>query len=179
MAEPKKLSIALLYGSIASVCLVLLVYGTRLGGVQTFLGWTANLRYPILIILATIAALTQKKRNSGYLGFRAALKTCFSIFVLALTIQTLFVWLLMNVIDTHFREAVLEAIPAKITAAYREFGASNEELSRALAEEKGSNQFSFGRMIQGMGFMYVLHFLIAVLIAAIVRRKAPHTGDRA
>lgn len=173
MAAPKKLSITLIYGSIASVCLILLTIGTWLSGVQTFLGWVANLKYPLLIGFAITAVLLEKRRNGGYLDFRAALKTCFAIFVLALAIQTLFTWLLMNVIDTHFKEQVLRAIPVKMAEAYKRFGMSDDQVSQAIEEEKGSDPFTLGRMLQGMGFTYILHFLIALLIAAIVRRKGP------
>jgi hypothetical protein len=173
MAEPKKLSLAFIYGSIASVCLILLTIGTWLSGVQAFLGWVANLKYPLLIAFAIAAALTEKKRNGGFLDFRAALKTCFAIFVLALAVQTLFTWLLMNVIDLHFKEQVLRAIPVKMAEAYKRFGMSDEQVNQAIEQEKGSDPFTLGRMLQGMGFTYVLHFLIALLIAAIVRRKGP------
>jgi len=173
MAAPKKLSITLIYGSIASVCLILLTIGTWLNGVQAFLGWVANLKYPFLIAFAITAVLIEKKRNGGYLDFRAALKTCFAIFVLALAVQTLFTWLLMIVIDTHFKEQVIQAIPLKMAEAYKRFGMSDEQANQAIEEEKGSDPFTLGRMLQGMGFTYILHFLIALLIAAIVRKKAP------
>jgi peptidoglycan/LPS O-acetylase OafA/YrhL len=170
---PKRSSIALLCGGIASVCLVGLTAGTWLGGVQVFLGWIGNLKYPILIGLAIVAALAEKKRNGGFLEFRAGLKTCFAIFVLALTVQTLFAWLLLNVIDPPFKEKLLVAVPIRMAEAYRHFGMSEDQVSQALDAEKGSDPFSLGRMFQGMGFSYILHFLIALLIAAVIRRKGP------
>jgi Protein of unknown function (DUF4199) len=181
MAAVKKLSIPLIYGLIASLCLMGLTFATYEAGVNAFLGWVANLgKYPILIGLAIAAALTQRRQNEYYLDFRAALKTCFSIFVLALSAQTLFAWLLVNVIDPHFKQMLLIAIPERMAASYRQFGVSEDQLQIALAEEKGADPFTLGRMIQGMGFNFILHFLIALLIAAIVKSKkrpvAPQAG---
>jgi hypothetical protein len=93
--------------------------------------------------------------------------------VLALTVQTLFAWLLLNLIDPHFKQLLLEAIPLRMTEAYRQLGVSEQQLNQALADQKGTDPFTFGRMFQGMGYNYILHFLIAALIAAIVRRKGP------
>jgi hypothetical protein len=174
MPAPKQRSLALIYGLIASICLIGLTFGTYKGGVEAFLGWIGNvLRYPILVGLAIAAALTERRRNGGYLEFRAGLKTCFSIFVLALTIQTLFAWLLVNVIDPHFKQLLVIAMPQRIAETYRQFGVNEEQLNRAVAEAKGSDPFTFVRMFQGIGYNYVLHFLIALLIAAVVRKKGP------
>ena len=152
---------SLLYGSIASICLIALTFGTYKGGAQAFLGWIGTfMKYPILIAFAIAAALVEKKQNGGYLEFRAALKTCFSIFVLALTIQTLFAWLLLNVIDPHFKQLLLEGIPIRMVEAYRQLGVSEDQLNQALADQKGTDPFTFGRMFQGnRDTIIILHFL--------------------
>jgi hypothetical protein len=46
-------------------------------------------------------------------------------------------------------------------------------VDQAIADEKGKDQFSPGRMSMGLAFAYIVHFIIALLIAAIVKSKKP------
>jgi hypothetical protein len=123
-------------------------------------------------VLAIAAVLTERRRNGGYLEFRAAQRTGFAIFALALAVQTLFTWLLVNVIDTHFLTRLMPVIAARMTTVYRWFGTNPDQTARAVAGEQGVNLFSFARMLQGLAYNYIFHFLIALLIAAVVKKKA-------
>src|SRR6202000_113993 len=120
---------------------------------------------------AVAAVLAEKRQNGGYLEFRAAQKTSFGIFAMALAAQALLTWLLVNVIDTHFRSLLLPAVVENMVNAYRHFGATDDQVTRAIAIEKDSNPFSAGRMLQGLAYNYIVHFLIAVVIAVVLKRK--------
>ncbi len=48
----------------------------------------------------------------------------------------------------------------------------SDQTARAVAGEQGVNLFSFARMLQGLAYNYIFHFLIALLIAAVVKKKA-------
>ena len=169
--EPQKRNIALVYGLIAGVSLVAFSTILYVGGVKLYLSGFAYLGYAILIGLSAAAALAQKKANGGYLEFAAALKASFTVFVVALAAQTLFSWLLLNVVDTHFRDVLDQAILQKTEDFFRKMGLSEDKLDEAMARERSTNQFSPGRMVLGLAFSYVVHFIIALLIAAIVKKK--------
>ncbi|HXB96384.1 MAG TPA: DUF4199 domain-containing protein [Puia sp.] len=166
-----KISTAVLYGLIAGLLLIGLTFGTYEGGIRVFISPVSYLGYVILIALAIAAALVEKKRGGGYLEFRDAVKASFTVFVIGLALQTLFYWLLLHVIDTHFQQALAQAIQVRTIAAMRSYGWTEDAIQRAIADEKGSDQFSPGRTLTGLALIYIVLFLVSLLIAAMVRRK--------
>lgn len=168
---PKRITITLLFGLIAAGCMILFTLGMYWAGPQVFLGPTAYLFHIVLILLAAVAAILEKRARGGVLDFRAALKACFAVMVLGLAVQYLFTWLLLNVFDPAFRRALLPVVHDNMVKAYRRFGASENDIQQAVDAEKGQDPFSLGRMITGLGFNIVIYFLIALLISATVRTK--------
>ena len=142
-----------------------------LGGVKSFIGGIAYLGYVIMIGLAATAALVQKKANGGYLEFAEALKICFTVFVLALVIQTLFTWLLLNVIDPHFKAVLKDAVIKKMQEVYSQFGITQDKIDKAITEEQTIDHYSLKEMSMGFAFSCIVHFVIALVIAAIVKKK--------
>jgi hypothetical protein len=167
----KRITITLLFGLIAAGCMILFTLGMFWAGPQVFLGPTAYLFHIVLILLAAVAAMLEKRAQGGVLDFRAALKACFAVMVLGLAVQYLFTWLLLNVFDPAFRRALLPVVHDNMVKAYRRFGASEDDIQQAVDAEKGQDPFSLGRMITGLGFNIVIYFLIALLISATVRTK--------
>src|ERR1700720_253643 len=161
---PKKRSIGLTYGVITGLVMIVFTTILYLAGVQTFIGGVAYLGYAIMIGLATAAALAGKKANGGDLEFADALKICFSVFVIALVAQTLFTWLLLNVIDTNFKNVLRVEILKKTEVVLRRFGAPEDKIEQALNEERDKDQFTLQRMSLGLAFTCIVHFIIALVI---------------
>jgi hypothetical protein len=171
MIAAKKIPITLLFGLFAALCMILAVLGTYLAGPETFLSWIFWLGPAMAVIFSSAAAVIEKRSNNGVLDFRAALKTVYGVLVLAVVAQNFFTWLLLNVIDPHFRQLLIPIDLAKTERAYRRFGGSEEQLRQVLDEIRTQNQFSLGRMISGMGFLLVLYFIVALIVAVSVRTK--------
>lgn len=167
----RPLPVGWLYGSIASLCLIGLTLGTYLSGPEAFIGWVSFLRYPIVIVIGIMATWTVRQQNGGFIRFREAVRTCFTIFVVAFLVQAIFTWLLVNVIDTHFRAVLLPVISTREAAVYKEFGASQQDIDKALAAEKGSNPFAPASIAMGLAFSYIILFIVAALVALTLKRK--------
>lgn len=148
-------------------------------GVQSFIGGVAYLGYVIMIGLAVAAALAQKKAGGGYLEFMEALKVCFTVFVIALIAQTLFTWLLLNVIDTHFKEVLKVEVIKKMQEVYTRFGIPSEKIDQAITDERTRDHYSLREMSMGFAFSCIVHFIIALVIAAIVKKKKVEFSDAA
>jgi hypothetical protein len=176
MAE-KRMSIALLFGLIAAGLLILFIFGTYLAGPGVFVGDIAYWGYIFVIGMGAAAALAQRKANGGWLEFREAVRTCFIVFVLALGARTLFPWLLVNVIDPHFKQLVLPEVIAGAERSYRRFGMPEDQIRQQIEAMKGQNPFPLGSMLMGLALAYIVYFFIALLIAAIVKRKREPTRN--
>ena len=175
--QPRKISISLTCGLVAGLAMILLTTVLYLSGVNAYLGPAAYLGYAILLTMAIVAPLREKKDGGGYLEFRDALKAAFLVFVVALLLQTLFSWVLMNYIDPAFRQAVEQAILEKIEKLMVRMNLSQDDIDRTLAKQRGSDQFSLSRTMMGLGVSYIVYFLIALVIAAIVKKKKPEFSE--
>jgi Protein of unknown function (DUF4199) len=169
----KKIPVALLYGGIASICIVLYTVGTWRGGISTFIGGAAYGMYLIPLCFAIAGGLAAKKRGQGFIGFRATLQVCFGIIVLALAIQMLFTWILLHVIDPRFGRELAPAVLLKMEATYRHFGMPEDEIARNIEASKDTDPFGFSSMCIGLARNYIVGFLIAALMAGLIKHKAP------
>jgi Protein of unknown function (DUF4199) len=169
--ETKQRNIGLVYGLIAGACLVGFTAVMYAGGVNRYLSGTARLGYAIPIGLAAAAALVQRKANGGQLEFQAALKTSFAVQVLALASQTLFVWLLVNWLDVHFGQNLARETAVRTEIYMKEHGMPADDLKELMTRERTNDQFGFGGMLLGLAFSCIVQFIIALLIAAVVKKK--------
>jgi hypothetical protein len=166
----KKISIPLLFGLIAALCMIGFVYGTWLAGPAAFIGSTIWLGRCIVILLAAVAVAVEKRARGGYIDFRSALKIAYGVLVMAILAQSLTVWLIPNVIDPHLSQRLVPILIAQAEES-RKFGATDDYVRAAVADVRTNNQFSLGRVISGTGFQLVLFFIIALLIAVTIKSK--------
>ena len=103
-----KASVARNYGLIAGLIITLVALLQYLGGLDMYLSPVGYISYLVIITMAVLAALKVRKANEGFLEFSEALKTTFTVVALALLLQTIFTYILMNFIDVPFKQALTE-----------------------------------------------------------------------
>jgi hypothetical protein len=167
----RKISILLLFGLIASGIMTLVIFGAWQAGPAAYVGWPLWLGRSLVILLAAIAAASEKRARNGILNFQAALRIAFGVMVMAIVVQTFFYWLIPNVIDPHFYQRLVPVILEKTQHDYRAIGFPEDQIRSELDDIRTHNQFSLGRMIQGTGPLLLIFGIIAILIAVTVRSK--------
>jgi hypothetical protein len=173
MTSQKPISVILLYGGIATLGMLGILFTAYRGGIDTFLNQAFFVINLIPLVCGVIAAFVQKKRQGGFLEFREALKIIFGILVIGLALEALFLWLLMHVIDPHFGQAIGPASLVKTEATYRRFGVPEDEISRSIAEQKGTDPFSVKSLFLGTAMFYVMGFVVSAGLAFAIKRKKP------
>ena len=177
MAEttvPGKKNVALTYGLIGGLILAVYLFCLYLGGVEAMLSPISWLAHLILIAVAVMGGLAQRKLNGGHLPFAEALKTVFTICVLAFLIQTAFSYVLMNFIDTSFRDQLTVETMNKVEQFMRKLGAPEEQIEKAIEEASQKNPYSVSQVLLGFGIWCIVLFIISLIIAAIIKRnKSP------
>lgn len=171
--EAKKTNIGVTYGLIsglASVIFSLLLY---LNGAKTFVSPVAYLAFVIPIVIGVLAGIRQKKNNGGYLDFKESLKVVFTTFVIGAVISGLFNYLLFNVIDVPFREALTQESVEKMQEWMVKFGTPQEAIDKATEEALKSNNYSLGKTALATAFGCIFWFLVSLLISAIIKKKKP------
>lgn len=167
LAATKKPSVILLYGAIASGVMILFTLATWWGGPEVFIGRAGYIKFILVIGTALAAGIAARRRNDGLLGFRQALRVCFGVMVIGMAVQTLFAWGLLTA-DGKFKRQLMPIIVAQSEATYRTFKYSDEEIARSLAEVKATDPFSFGSMLRGLAWIYIILFLVSLGLAATV-----------
>jgi len=168
-----KTNFGLTYGLInggISIVFTLVLY---LAGVKWFVHPIAWSGLALPIIIAVLGGLAQKKANGGFLTFSEGLKTAFTVFVIGSLVATIFQYVLFNIIDVPFREALTQE-SAEVTARMMEkFGASQDDIDKATTEAMSGNNYSISKMALSFAFVCILWFLFSLIIAAIIKKKKP------
>ena len=171
-AEAKP-NVGLSYGLIAGLVITVITLLQYLGGLDMFLSPIGYTSYLIIITMAVLAALKVRKSNEGFLEFSEALKVTFTVFAIAMLIQTIFTYVLMNFIDVPFKEAVSQEVMNKTEVMLKKFGMSDSQIDAQLEKERATDQFSIARILLGYAISCIVAFIFCLLISLIVKKSKP------
>jgi uncharacterized protein DUF4199 len=161
------------YGLIAGLIIVVITLLQYLGGLDMFMSPIGYISYIVVITMAVLAALKVRKSNEGFLEFSEALKITFTVFALALLLQTIFAYILFNFIDVPFKEAISVESLNKSEQVMKKFGMSDADIDKALESQRNVDSFSLGRILMGYAITCIIAFIFCLLISLIVRKSKP------
>ena len=171
MGGKRKISMLLFFGSLAALCMIGFVIGAWQAGPHAFIGRPIWMGRAIVIFLGGIAASAERRQRGGSIDFRGALKVAFGVLAMGLIAEGIMTWLVMNVIDPHFYQRLVPFLLEETQRRYHNIGYSDEVINGTLNDIRTNNQFTAGRIIQGMGPLLLVFGIIAVLIAVTVKSK--------
>ena len=134
---------------------------------MTWAGWVG---YLITGFFMWKAATAERSDNGGGLSFGNAFKTSFIVWLIASLLSILFMYVLINFIDTSLLDVILQT---QKDAMNQMSGLLGEEATAAAMAEIESQGASFGVGTVALGWIMGLVFpgaIIALIIAAIVKR---------
>lgn len=171
---PAKSNVGLTYGLIGGIAMIVYTLCLYLAGIQIFMNMALSLlAYGIIIAIATMAGLRHRKQQGGYISFAEALRTVFLTFVLAFLLSTIFNYVLLNYIDTGFRDQMTQVTLERVEEMMRKFGAPETEIEKAMERTASSNNYSIGNTLLGYGVMCIISCLVSLVIAAIIKKNRP------
>jgi low affinity Fe/Cu permease len=166
-------NVGLTYGLVTGLIVCIITLVQYLGGINTYLSPIGFVVYLVLIVIAVLAGLKQKKINGGYLEFGHALKVTFSVVASALLLQTLFNYVLLNYIDVPFKQALAQEALNRTEEFMRKFGTSDSKIDEIMDQARQKDSFSFGSMILGYALWCIVWFLVCLIISAIIKKNKP------
>jgi hypothetical protein len=168
-----KPNVALTYGLIAGLVITVITLLQYLGGLDMYLSPVGYISYLIIITMAVLAALKVRKSNEGFLEFSQALKVTFTVFAIAMLIQTIFTYVLLNFIDVSFKEALSQEVMNKSEIMLKKLGFSDSQIDAQLEKERNTDQFAFARVLLGYAISCIVAFIFCLLISLIVKKSKP------
>lgn len=170
---PRKSNVLVQYGMFSAVASLLFFVLLYLMGSESFASPLAWLSMAVPVVFAVLACLKLKRENGGYLSFREALKTSFGILVITSLVTSLFSFVLFNYIDTSFADSMKQVTIEKTQQMMAKFKVPQEEIDKQINKLATENIYSIGKILQSFIFGCVAYFIIALIIAAIVKKKKP------
>lgn len=168
-AEAKS-NVGLTYGLIGGLIITVITLLQYLGGLDMYLSPVSYISYLVVITMAVLAALKVRKSNEGFLEFSQALKVTFTVFAIAMLIQTIFTYVLMNYIDVSFKEAVSQEILNKTEITLKKLGFSDSQIDTQIEKERTTDQFAFQKVLLGYAVSCIVAFIFCLLISLIVKK---------
>jgi Protein of unknown function (DUF4199) len=173
ITETKKTNFLAQYGIMAALASILFFVILYLGGTAFFGSPAAFLSYVIPIGFAVFACIKAKKENGGFLEFREALKISFGIMVLCAFATSLLSYILFNFIDPGFKESMLQLTIENTQKIMAKFNTPQDVIDKQVQGMLSKDLFSLGSITQSFVFGCVFWFVIALIVAAIMKKKKP------
>ena len=171
--EQTKTNTGLVYGVICGVAVIAFTILLYVAGVEWYTSPLAYVGFAIPIVIGFMGAYKQRSLQGGFITFKEALKTVFIIFIISVVLDTIFSYLLLNVIDVPFREAIMQDAAVKMEKFLVKMGTSQDAIDKAMADFDNPENFSPGKILLGVFFRMIGWFIVALIIAAIVKKKRP------
>jgi len=173
LTEVKKTNSLLQYGMIGALVSALLYVILYLGGTSFFSSLLViPLSLAIPVVVAIFACIKAKRENGGFLLFKEALKICFGIFVLsalATTVLSFFIYYF----DPAFKESMMQLTIEKTQQMMAKFNAPQDTIDKSIKQISETDIGSVGTLFKNFLQGCIFWFIIALVVAAIVKKKKP------
>jgi Protein of unknown function (DUF4199) len=169
----KKTNILLQYGLISALVSLLVFVLMYVGGTEVIGSPYAMATMLIPIVIAVLACRKAKNENNGFLEFKEALKISFGVLVLSTLATSIFSYLLYNFIDQPFGERMVQLTMEKSQEFMEKLGTPQDAIDKSMKDMTFENLFSFKKIFQGFMFACIFNFIIALIVAAIMKKNKP------
>jgi tetrahydromethanopterin S-methyltransferase subunit G len=127
--------------------------------------WMGLASLAINITLMIIPVTSKRKELGGFITFKDAFLICFIVIAGGALLQSVFNYVLYNLIDPGLSEYVKEKAIESATSMMEKFGAPQEEMEKAI--EKLQNE-DFSQTPARIGKQYAFGLLFGAVLALIV-----------
>jgi succinate dehydrogenase/fumarate reductase cytochrome b subunit len=173
----KKSNPLLQFGLISALGATLYFVILYILGAEAMMSPAAFLNWLIPIVCCVLACRKAKADNDGYLEFKNALKICFGILVLTGLFTSVFNYVLMNFADPALAERIAQLSIEKGQEMMERFGVPQDKIDEEIKKMTAKNLYSLKSTIQGLAVFCIFYFIIALIIAAIMKKNKPEFAD--
>lgn len=125
------------------------------------------------IIFMVLSALSFRKGNGGFIDLQKAFREAFIPIVIMIVLGLVFNILMYNVIDTEYPKQVMEKSIEMSETQFERAGWDEERIDKRIAKMKKNDRFAIGNVFKQNAIFLAAFGAIAMLIAAIVKKKNP------
>ena len=169
-------SIIVPYGltlGVISILITVLIYALNL---ELFTKWYVTLINFVIVLVIGIMAVKQVKSidPEPFFSFKNAFSAFFLTVLLGSVISIVFTGILFNFVDSEAAQYVQEMTMEASREMMEKFGTPPDQIDAAIAQQEGTNPFSWKNLFMGFAFSIVLFAILSLIIAAIFKEKDPN-----
>ncbi|MGJ1448544.1 DUF4199 domain-containing protein [Sphingobacterium spiritivorum] len=182
LQEPdgKKQSITygLYLGVIALVLGIVTMYISKsTTSLMVLFGVSAALNLVIFLVVAVLFSISIRKSIGGYWSFSEALKKIFIMLAVAALLSSLGSFAFTKFVEPTIQEEVINNTSNLTIEMLEKSGAGDEQIDETIAkldEQKAEiSKMSFWQFFKGIGITMIFYFVLALILAAILKKEKP------
>lgn len=164
------------YGLICGLVSLVLIFGGWAAGDTVFASLQMYGTFiPYIFGIILFAAFAIRKQQGGYISFAELLKFSFLAFTVSTVLVGIGNLMLFNLIDNGLSQRMAEIGLEKTRQMMEKFGASEEDIEKALASTQESMKDTGPKKIfLGSGIAIVCGFVEALIISIIAKKESVH-----
>lgn len=135
--------------------------------------WLGILMLLVVVGFGVVATAKSKSILGGFLNFKQAFSSYFLTVVIGTVIANLVSYILFNFIDPDAAKQVSEMTIEMTINMMEGFGAPAETIAEAVEKMENQNQFGAGTIAKNMIWAFVIHAVIGLIVAAIMKKSNP------
>ncbi|WP_293917524.1 MULTISPECIES: DUF4199 domain-containing protein [unclassified Sphingobacterium] len=178
--DSKKQSITygLYLGIIAFVLGIVIMYISKsTTSLVVLYGVSAVLQSLIIVVVAVLFSLSIRKSIGGYWSFSEALKKIFIMFAVAALISSVGSFAFTKFVEPTLQEEVINNTSNLTIEMMEKSGATETQIDEAIAKldelKAGISTISFWQVFKGLAIMMIFYFVLALILAAILKKEKP------
>lgn len=137
---------------------------------------TGAIALVLLIALSAYFAVLIRKVAGGFWGFSEALKGIFIMLAISVIISTVG-GAVFNAVNPEPQQIVFDKTINNTIEMMEDMGADDDLIDKQVAdlEQKRDSmrEFSFMQTLKGLGVALIMYFILALILAAILKRERP------
>lgn len=140
--------------------------------------WMILIFVVLFILFGVLAGLERKKALGGFMNFKQGLQVVFLTFVIGAFIAAIYTYVLYNFLDPSLPDQMKHYSLETTEKWMRKFNAPQEQIDEQL-DKVAAQDFNMGLGKSMLNYLQqlIFHFIIAAIIALIIRKKRPETGN--
>lgn len=161
------------YGLICGLTAVLIMFGSWAAGITTFTTVSFYTTFvPYMIVIIILGGFQIRKQNEGFMSFAESLKFSFMAYVVAALLIAVSTYVLYNILDKELTVKSGQIALEKTRAMMEKFGASEEDIEKAMKKSEGSmKETGIGKIFLGTGLGLIWDFCKAMLISLVLKKE--------
>lgn len=165
-----------IYYGIASITIFTLVYLINFKFFGNFILWGAiSLIIPIIFYI--VGGITQRKLEGGFINFKNAFITLFTIGIVGYLISLSYTIVFSNVIDKEFNTRLEEVVIESTSSWIEKYSTDQEQIDKQIEKihEQFANANTPKTYLSQLIWAIIISAIISAIFALIIRRNPPES----